>query len=295
MLENACGFCIGNSMSPGTSAVSLRTSNRNFEGRSGTQDARVFLVSPEIAAVAAIYGRIVDPRAMEELKCPRVTLPKQFDVDDSMFIRPPEDAKGVKVVKGPHIGTVPRMDPLPERLCGPAAIKVGDKVTTDHIMPAGARLKHRSNAETYAQFVFEKVDPGFAARAAENRDRGLHNFIIAGESYGQGSSREHAALCPMFLGVKAVVAKSLERIHQANLINFGILPLVFKKASDYENIGQGDTLKMEGVRERLTGGGDWILRNETRGTDIVLKAVLSERQKQILLAGGLLNTVKAAG
>jgi len=291
LLENACGFCIGNSMAPGTNAVSLRTSNRNFEGRSGTPSARVYLVSPEIAAVAAIYGRVTDPRVISDLKYPRVRSPKTFEIDDSMFILPPADGSKVKLVKGPHIGTVPRNQPLPEKLEGVAAIKVGDKVTTDHIMPAGERLKYRSNIEKYAEFVFERVDAEFAQRAKKNRDSELHNFIIAGESYGQGSSREHAAMCPMFLGVKAVVAKSFERIHQANLINFGIVPFTFERAEDYEKIAAGDRLLVEQARAAVDGNGRAVLRNATRGVDIAVRVNLSERQKRILLAGGLLNTV----
>jgi aconitate hydratase len=289
LLENACGFCIGNSLSPGTNGLSLRTSNRNFEGRSGTTSAKVYLVSPEIAAAAAIYGRIVDPRGIEDLKLPRVTQPKAFDIDDSLFIRPPADGSAVKIARGPSIGTVPQNDPLPEKLAGVATIKAGDKITTDHIMPAGQRLKHRSNVQNYAKYVFEGVDPQFSDRAAKNRDQGLHNVIVAGESYGQGSSREHAALCPMFLGVKAVAAKSFERIHLANLINFGIVPLTFDKAGDYEKIGQGDRLGVANLRAAVEGDGRMTLRNETKATDIPVRTALSERQKAILLAGGLLN------
>jgi len=297
ILENACGFCIGNSMSPPTNGVSLRTSNRNFEGRSGTKTAGVYLVSPEIAAVAALYGRVVDPRALEELKYPRVKQPKSFLIDDSMFIKPPADGAQVKIVRGPNIGTVPKNEPLPENLAGVATIKVGDKITTDHIMPAGQRLKFRSNVEAYSKYVFEGVDAEFAQRAAKNRDAGQHNFIVAGDSYGQGSSREHAALCPMFLGVKAVVAKSFERIHLANLINFGIVPLKFDKAGDVEKVSQGDTLSVAGIREAVKGDGKCILKVKAPGreSDVPVRAVLSDRQKEILLAGGLLNlTAQAA-
>jgi len=289
LLENACGFCIGNSMSPASNAVSLRTSNRNFEGRSGTQSAKVFLVSPEIAAVAALQGRIMDPRTMEDLKYPRVIMPRSFDIDDSMFEKPPADRKSVKIVKGPGIGAVPVAKPLADKIAGMAAIKVGDKVTTDHIMPAGQRLKHRSNIEAYSKFVFENVDKEFAARAAQNRDQGLCNFIIAGDSYGQGSSREHAAMCPMFLGVKVVVAKSVERIHFANLVNFGIVPLIFATPSDYDKIAAGDKLSLAGMRDVVTGEGKVLLRNESKDVNIPVRVKLSDRQKEILLAGGLLN------
>jgi len=294
ILESACGFCIGNSMSPGTNAVSLRTSNRNFEGRSGTASARVYLVSPETAAVAALYGRVVDARTIEDLPWPRVRGPKQYDIDDSMFIRPPEDGSKVVIERGPNIGEVPENEPLPGKLAGVAIIKAGDKISTDHIMPAGKRLKYRSNVEKYSRFVFENVDAEFAARAAENRDKGIHNFIVAGQSYGQGSSREHAAMCPMFLGVKAVVAKSIERIHLANLVNFGIVPLLFDKVSDYEKIDQGDKLAVDDVRRVVGGDGKGAIRNETKGVEFAVTTAGSQRQRQILLAGGLLNHVAGA-
>ncbi len=291
LLENACGFCIGNSMSPGTNEVSLRTSNRNFEGRSGTMSARVFLVSPQTAAVAALYGHVVDPRSIEEISCPVVRLPKKFDTDDSMFINPPKDRSELEVIRGPNIGNVPQGAPLPEDLSGVATIKVGDKITTDHIMPAGKRLKYRSNVKAYSEFVFENTDPDFASRAANHRDAGLHNFIIAGESYGQGSSREHAALCPMFLGVRAVVAKSIERIHLANLINFGIVPLVFENDADYDKLDEGDRLEIREIAKAVKGDGRAELTIDTKNISIPLKTDLSDRQKKILKVGGLLNSV----
>jgi aconitate hydratase len=297
ILENACGFCIGNSMAPRTNGVSLRTSNRNFEGRSGTPSAKVFLVSPETAALAAIHGRVVDARVLQDMKCPQVRQPKAFQVDDSMFLRPPpaKERAAVTVVRGPAIGEVPRNEALPATLAGVAAIKVGDRVTTDHIMPAGQRLKHRSNVAAYAKYVFEQVDPEFAARAAANRDAGLHNFIVAGESYGQGSSREHAALCPMHLGVKAVVARSIERIHQANLVNFGIVPFTFARAGDMSRVEAGDRLRIEKACEAVGGDGAAVLRNETKGCDIPVRVALSEREKRIVLAGGLLNLAAGRG
>jgi aconitate hydratase len=288
LLENACGFCIGNSMSPGTNGISLRTSNRNFEGRSGTPSAKVYLVSPETAALAAVYGRVVDARTMEELQYPRVRQPKAFEIDDSLFLKPPEDGSKVQIVRGPNIGKVPKNDPLAEKLDGVATIKVGDKITTDHIMPAGQRLKYRSNVEAYARYVFENVDASFSQRALKNKEQGIHNFIIAGDSYGQGSSREHAALCPMFLGVKAVVAKSFERIHLANLINMGIVPLVFQKGADLDKIEQGDRLVVSAIRD-IVSTGKGTLRDETKGVDIPVKADLSDRQKEMVLKGGLLN------
>jgi aconitate hydratase len=293
LLETACGFCIGNSLSPGTDAVSLRTSNRNFEGRSGTASAKVYLVSPAIAALAAVHGRVVDPLAVPDLKPPQVRMPRQFPVDDSQFVRPPADGKGVKVIRGPNIGEPPRNTPLPEAIEGVAALKVGDKITTDHIMPAGVRLKYRSNIPAYAQYVFEGVDSGFAKRAAEMRDAGRHVVIVAGESYGQGSSREHAAICPMFLGVKTVVARSVERIHMANLVNFGILPLRFERAADYDRIHQGDALRIPNLRGALDSGQTRLtLVNTTRPAEVPVIADLTERQRKIVLAGGLLNLTR---
>jgi aconitate hydratase len=293
LLENACGFCIGNSLSPSTEGISLRTNNRNFEGRSGTPSGKVYLVSPPIAALAAIQGRIVDPLTVADLKCPRVRMPKVFDVDDSMLIQPAADPKSVKIVRGPNIGDPPRNTPLPGTISGVASLKVGDKITTDHIMPAGARLKYRSNVPAYSKYVFENTDPGFAQRAAQLRDAGKHNIIVAGESYGQGSSREHAALCPMFLGVKVVLAKSIERIHMANLVNFGILPATFESQADYDKIAQGDDLQLAQVRRVLESGeARMVLRDVTRGVDIPLSLLLTARQRAIVLAGGLLNFTK---
>lgn len=290
LFESACGFCIGNHASPGEGAVSLRTSNRNFEGRSGTLSAGVYLVSPETAAVAALRGVFTDPReACAGL--PAVMPPAAYEIDDSMFIMPPEDGRTVEIVRGPNIGKVPVNPPLPEELKGCCTIKVGDKITTDHIMPAGARLKYRSNVERYAQYVFEGVDSGFAKRASGLRDEGMHNVIIAGESYGQGSSREHAALCPMFLGVKAVVAIGLERIHRANLINFGIVPFLFDCADDYNAIEQGAVLKIEGLRKAIEGDGQASLLVGDERKPVALHVDLSNRERAILLAGGLLNTI----
>ena len=292
ILENACGFCIGNHMSPGTDAVSLRTSNRNFEGRSGTQSAGVYLVSPETAVAAALTGKISDPRALSGL--PDVAAPDRFPIDDSLFLFRETAGTGVAgtpIVRGPNIGKVPAGVPLPARLEGVAVIKVGDKVTTDHIMPAGARLKYRSNIPQYARYVFENVDRDFYANASANRDAGRHNVIVAGESYGQGSSREHAAMCPMYLGVKALIAKSVERIHLANLINFGIVPFVFDDPAAYDGIAAGDALEIADLRGAIAGDGRATVRNVTRATTFTVTAILSERQKTLLLNGGLLAAV----
>lgn len=292
LFEAACGFCIGNSQSPKSKAVSLRTSNRNFEGRSGTRDAQVYLVSPEVAAASALTGKFTDPRTLE-LEYPVVDVPKEFLIDDSMFIFPKAADKNVEVFRGPNIGAPPVNEEMPQNIAGVVAIKVGDKITTDHIMPAGARLKYRSNVPKYAEFVFEPVDSSFAKRALEAKKNGLHNVIVAGESYGQGSSREHAALCPMYLGVKAVVAKSIERIHAANLVNFGIVPLYFKNVEDYEKIAQGDRIELSDIRTCLKNDDPVFLVNKTSNQRIELMYNLSERQKNILYAGGLLSyTVK---
>ena len=289
ILENACGFCIGAHMSPATDAVSLRTSNRNFEGRSGTKSAKVYLVSPETAAASALTGRFT-AAGQDATPVPRpVPAPAKFPVDDSMFLYRETAGKGVsgaKIVRGPNIAAVPRGTPLPADLSGVAAIKVGDKTTTDHIMPAGARLKFRSNVPQYAKFVFEPCDAKFHDRCMENKEKGLANVIIAGESYGQGSSREHAALCPMYLGVKAVVAKSIERIHRANLVNFGIVPFTFENPDDFDRISAGDKLEMKGVREAVEKGLPLEVRGP-RGTFRVV-ATLSGREKEIVLRGGLL-------
>jgi aconitate hydratase len=292
LLENACGFCIGNHMSPGTDAVSLRTSNRNFEGRTGTQSAQVFLVSPETAVAAALTGVFTDPRTLSALT--PVSEPPRFTLDDSLFLFRETAGQGVPdapIVRGPNIGVVPANQPLPERLDGEIAIKVGDKITTDHIMPAGARLKYRSNVPAYSRYVFEHVDAGFAKRAAAIRDAGRHNVIVAGESYGQGSSREHAALCPMFLGVKAVIAKSIERIHLANLINFGIVPFVFQNPADYDRIAPGDRLVIANLRQVVEGDGRAVIANTTQVASFAVHVALTPRQKRLLLAGGLLPAV----
>lgn len=294
ILENACGFCIGNHMSPGTNAVSLRTSNRNFEGRSGTQSAQIYLVSPETAAAAALTGCFTDARTMA--LAGEVVEPSSFSIDDSMFLFRETACKGVPetdIVRGPNIGKVPPGRPMPEVLKGVAVIKVGDKITTDHIMPAGARLKYRSNVPQYAKYVFEHVDPHFHANAAANRDAGLANVIVAGDSYGQGSSREHAAMCPMYLGVRALIAKSVERIHLANLINFGIVPFTFVAPSDYDAVQKGDKLTIPHMREVIAGNGRAVVTNETQGTSFEVCVSLSSRQKTILLHGGLLAAVAA--
>lgn len=288
--ESACGFCIGNSCSPPSQGVSLRTSNRNFKGRSGTADAEVYLVSPESAVAAAITGVVTDPRTLG-IEYPRIALPEEFHVNDGMIVfhngTPPGEP--VEIRRGRNIGQPPASEPFPEDVTGEVLIKVGDRVTTDHIMPAGERMKYRSNIERYADFVFEPLDPSFPSRALQLKARGGQGIIVAGLSYGQGSSREHAAICPMFLGVKAVVALSFERIHAANLINFGILPVLFTSNSDYEATEAGDILHMPGIGTRIASSGTVTVHNRTRGTTFQGILELSEREKEILLAGGALN------
>jgi aconitate hydratase len=301
ILESACGFCIGNHFSPSTDGISLRTSNRNFEGRSGTKSGQLYLVSPETAALAAVSGVFVDPLSDHGVAYPQVRMPEKFAVDDRMFIFPPADGSGVEVVRGPNIGAPPANTPMKRTLHGPAVIKVGDKITTYHNIPAGQRLKYRSNIPAYAQYVFEPVDPMFPRRAVSQRDAGQDNVIVAGVSYGQGSSREHAAICPMYLGVKAVVAKSIERIHQNNLCNFGIVPLTFIDETDYDLISQGDTLRIEDMPRQLeraveakSAGGfsSVLLEDVTSGAKIELAADITASQLKMLLAGGLLNSLK---
>jgi len=287
ILENACGFCIGAHMSPSTNAVSLRTNNRNFEGRSGTKSAKVYLVSPETAAASALTGEFTACTSAAA-----VPAPKKFPVDDAMFLYRETAGKGVKgtkIVRGPNIAQVPKGVPLAADLVGVAAIKVGDKITTDHIMPAGARLKFRSNVPQYAKFVFEPCDAAFHDRCMANREQGLANVIVAGESYGQGSSREHAALCPMYLGVKAVLAKSIERIHRANLINFGIVPLVFDNPKDYDLVSAGDSISIRGIAAAVKGDGKVTVKAGKR--EFSASTALSEREKHLLLCGGLLASL----
>lgn len=287
ILENACGFCIGAHMSPATGAVSLRTNNRNFEGRSGTKSAKVYLVSPETAAASALAGTFVASKGTAP-----VPAPKRFPIDDAMFLYRDTAGKGVKgakIVRGPNIATVPKGEPLAKDLKGVVAIKVGDKITTDHIMPAGARLKYRSNVPEYSKYVFEPCDPTFHDRCLANKAENLANVIVAGESYGQGSSREHAALCPMFLGVKAVIAKSVERIHRANLINFGIVPFEFENPADYVAIKQGESLSFSGIREAVEGDGVLVVKGAKKSFRVVAR--LSEREKRLALCGGLLASL----
>ncbi|MGI9952428.1 aconitate hydratase [Moorellaceae bacterium AZ2] len=283
ILECTCGPCIGMGQAPPSGGVSVRTFNRNFRGRSGTADASVYLASPEVAAATALTGVLTDPR---DLGMPPVSvvLPERFPVDDSLLIFPPPAGAEVEIKRGPNIKPLPAAQPLPEEVTAPVLLKLGDNITTDDISPAGAKyLPLRSNIPALAEHAFEGIDPTFARRAQE-AGRGI---IVGGQNYGQGSSREHAALCPMYLGIKAVIAKSFARIHRSNLINFGILPLTFVREEDYEGIDQGDVLTLD-----LSGGLEaevLTVRNVTRGTSFKVRHGLSPRQRKILLAGGLLN------
>lgn len=285
VLENSCGPCIGMGSAPCSAGVSVRTFNRNFEGRSGTKDAQVYLASPEVAVAAALTGKITDPRDLGE--CPKIQMPDKFFINDNMTLKPllQEDAKKVEIVRGPNIKPLPSFDKLPDVLEGTALLKVVDNITTDHIMPAGAKiLPLRSNIPEISKYVFEAVDENFSKRALESSG----GFIIGGENYGQGSSREHAALAPKYLGVKAVIVKSFARIHLANLVNFGIVPLTFKNPADYDRIELGD--KIEIVIGDLLG--DVKLKNVTKGFEIELVHTLSALDAEILKVGGKLPWIK---
>lgn len=284
IMESACGFCIGSGQAPFTNGVSLRTSNRNFEGRSGTASAQVYLVSPETAALSALAGTLVNPMDHPVSSFPAIDMPDRFLIDDSMILAP---TGAGEVLRGPNIGEPPRTDPPDDELRCVVGLKAGDAVTTDHIMPAGARLKYRSNISKYAEYVFENVDPEFAARSLANRKNGHYTAIVAGLSYGQGSSREHAAICPMFLGVRLVVARSFERIHSDNLVNFGIIPLTFVKAEDYERINRDDIIYIGGLHSFIMDADEVPVM--VGGNSITLRLAASHRQRLILLEGGLLN------
>lgn len=290
--ECACTFCIGNEFSPRSGGISVRTSNRNFEGRSGTKDAKVYLTSVEVAALAAIKGKLMDPRGLD-VPYPHVQEPEFYLVDDSMFIFPPADGSKVDLVKGPNIGEPPKNEPMPEILSAEVMIKLGDNITTDHIIPAGQRLKYRSNIAKYSEFVFENVDPTFSRRCTENKKKGVNNLIVAGSSYGQGSSREHAAICPMYLGVKAVIAKSFERIHATNLINFGIAPLIFKEEGDYEKLNPGQRFICKDFRGSIEAGREVVLEDPSTGFTVKCSYNLNSTQREILLEGGLLNWIRS--
>ena len=286
ILESACGPCIGMGQSPNTNGVSLRTFNRNFEGRSGTASGQVYLVSPETAAVSALTGVFTNPQTLGEKV--DIAQPEHFLINDNM-VEPPapvEEMDKVEVLRGPNIKEFPTTSALEETITAKALLKVGDNITTDHIMPAGAKiLPYRSNIPYLSNFCFAVCDEKFPERCRKEGP----SIVIGGSNYGQGSSREHAALVPLYLGVKAVVAKSFARIHCANLANAGILPFTFKNEADYDTIDQMDELELPNIRTAIANGGKVILKNKTKGTEIELEPVLTERQRDLVLAGDLLN------
>ena len=284
IIEVACGPCIGMGQAPPSGGVSVRSFNRNFEGRSGTADAQVYLVSPETAIATAINGVISDPRDFGDPI--GIKYPKSFIIDDRLIIPPSEKPEEVSIIRGPNIKPLPKKEPMPDMVKGDVLLKVGDNITTDHIMPAGAKvLPLRSNIPAISEFVFEKVDKDFVKRAKEKGG----GFLIGGINYGQGSSREHAALAPMYLGIKAVIAKSFARIHRANLVNFGIMPFTFENESDYNLIDQGDTIELPDIKNRLKSGGKIVINNLTKNKEINIRHTLTAREIDILSAGGLLN------
>lgn len=292
LLECACGPCIGMGQSPQSKGVSLRTFNRNFEGRSGTADAGIYLVSPEVAAASAITGVLTDPRTLGEM--PEIKLPERFIINDNMIEKPADanDADAVEIKYGPNIKPFPTSTELPESIEAPTILKVGDNITTDHIMPAGAKiLPYRSNIPYLSNFCFKQCDEKFAERC-KAAGKG---FIIGGANYGQGSSREHAALVPLYLGIKAVIAKSFARIHCANLINAGIMPFTFANPDDYDKIDTDDTLALPDIRRRIENGEAVVLENLTKGEKYELAYDYSERQTAMILDGGLLNYTKKSG
>lgn len=289
ILESACGPCIGMGQSPNSGGISLRTFNRNFEGRSGTRDGQIYLVSPEVAAASAIAGYLCDPRELGDM--PEFELPEFFAVNDNMITppAPSDEADDVMIQYGPNIAGYPKTSPLAGTICAPCSLKVGDNITTDHIMPAGAKiLPLRSNIPAISNHCFTVCDENFPRRAKELGE----SIIVGGANYGQGSSREHAALAPLYLGVKAVIVKSFARIHRQNLINAGILPLEFVNENDYDTIEQGDTLELADVRDVIEVGGVIKVKNVTRGTEFDVKCELSSRMRDIMLCGGLLDYTK---
>jgi aconitate hydratase len=285
ILESACGPCIGMGQAPPSDAISIRTMNRNFPGRSGTPDDQVYLASPYVASACALKGVITDPRKLGQ-KSPGVPMPKKFFIDDSMILPPSSTPKKVIIERGPNIKPLPARGPLEDLIEKGVLLKVGDDITTDHIIPAGAKiLPLRSNIPAISEYLFERVDPFFFKRAKKSRG----GFIVGGENYGQGSSREHAALAPMFVGIRAIIAKSYARIHRSNLINCGILPLTFKDEKEFERVDQGDQLRVERVRSRLQVNGSLTVQNVTQGREFEVLHGLNQREMDILLAGGLLN------
>ncbi|MGI6704842.1 MAG: aconitate hydratase [Clostridia bacterium] len=290
ILESACGPCIGMGQAPASNAVSLRTFNRNFYGRSGTKSAKVYLCSPEVAAVSALTGKLTDPRTYGEAIS--VDLPERFVINDNLVIPPAPEGKEVEVVRGPNIKPFPINNQLPEQVSGKVLLKMEDNITTDHIMPSNAKLlPYRSNIPYLSDFCLTPVDEGFPERAKANKG----GFLVAGHNYGQGSSREHAALVPLYLQIKGVIAKSFARIHMANLINSGILPLTFVDEGDYDTISQEDELVIENAVEQIKAGDILEVTNKSENRTFKVVLALSSRLKEIILAGGLLNYTRKQG
>jgi len=285
ILESACGPCIGMGQAPPSEGISIRTMNRNFSGRSGTPEDRVYLASPYVASACALKGVIIDPRRLGP-RPPRILMPKRFLIDDSMILRPSSKSEEVVVERGPNIKPLPPRGRLEDLIEGSVLLKVGDNITTDYILPAGAKvLPLRSNIPAISEFLFERVDASFAKRAKEVGG----GFLVGGENYGQGSSREHAAMAPMYLGIKAILARSYARIHRSNLINFGILPLTFKDQGEFERIEKGDRLRITNLRTELKVNRFLKVENVTQQKVLEVSHGLNERERDILLAGGLLN------
>ncbi|MHC4855164.1 MAG: aconitate hydratase, partial [Planctomycetota bacterium] len=305
IIESGCGPCIGQGFSPADGTVTLRTFNRNFPGRTGTKGDQAYLVSPETAVASAIMGEITDPRDMKNmmgLGYPRIKMPKEFLIDDGMIDEPvpANEAGNAEVLRGPTIVVPESPKPLPESLNGKVLLKCGDKITTDHIMPAGAFLKYRSNVPQYSKVVFncfnKEGQPTFAERGLALKKQDIAGIVVGGDSYGQGSSREHAALCPMYLGVRVVIAKAIERIHKANLINFCIVPIEFGNPADYDRITQDDVLEIPDLLDAVKNEDIVTILDKTAGFGFAGKLSLSQRDREILLAGGLLAyTRKKAG
>ncbi len=288
--QSGCNGCIGMGQAPATGKISLRTVPRNFPGRSGTKEDQVYLCSPETATAAALTGVITDPRTLEK-PYPRIKEPRLFSINRDMLVKPESESKSVKLEKGPNIQPLPDFDPIPDSLEAPVLLKVGDDISTDEIMPAGTRvLPFRSNIPEISKFVYDPVDETFYERAMQYQKQGF--VIVGGKNYGQGSSREHAAIAPRYLGLKVVVAKSFARIHFQNLANFGILPLLFKNSEDYERIEQNDQLKMRNLRQTIKNGGQIELENTSKKETYTLCHNLTERQIGMILTGSLINVVK---
>jgi aconitate hydratase len=298
ILESACGPCIGMGGAPGTGHISVRSYNRNFPGRSGTKEAYVYLASPISCAVMAITGEIIDPKEFGhkfsyiEKELLSVKEPERFMINDNLIIPPKKDVKDIKILKGPNIKEVSVKEPLKKTIKAEVLLKLGDNITTDDILPAGSKiLPYRSNIPAISEFTFENIDPTFSKRALEAKAEG-GGIIVGGENYGQGSSREHAAIAPMYLGIQAVIAKSFARIHRANLINFGILPLLFKDGEDYDKVMKGDILQIRNCTDAVKGDQVFTVENVTRGYTFEVKSNLNDKEKKLILKGGLLPYVR---